>query len=282
MRKMMIHLLLALVIGFTCFVNPVVASEQSEVQWPAPKALQKNKGSAASPSKPTDQARKDSDPTNPEDLYALALTYENGEGGQKKSFKEAVRLYILAAQQGYAPAQYKAGFMHEEGNGVLPDHKEAERWYILAANQDYTLAQTSLARLYYHGHQVKQNYEAASVLSQLAANKDDRDAQVLLGKMYHYGHGFPQDYKSAAFWYKEAARLGSADGQFRFAVMLVSGQGVKKDPVAAYAWANLAAAQGHHEAEELREQVAQEFSQSRLDDAQALSQQYYKLYVEPF
>jgi TPR repeat protein len=38
---------------------------------------------------------------------------------------EAVKLYRLAAEQGYAPAQNNLGVMYEKGEGAATDCKEA-------------------------------------------------------------------------------------------------------------------------------------------------------------
>lgn len=49
----------------------------------------------------------------------------------------AVAWYRKAAEQGYAPAQYNLGYMHQSGEGVPEDHVESFAWYDLAAAQDY-------------------------------------------------------------------------------------------------------------------------------------------------
>ncbi|MCB9974661.1 MAG: sel1 repeat family protein [Rhodospirillales bacterium] len=222
---------------------------------------------------------KPDDPSDPKELFSLAMVFETGKNGQKRDMIEAARLYRLAAQQGYAPAQYKVATFYEEGEGVYRNYDEAARWYGKAADQDYTIAQTALAFMYFEGVKIDQDYPAAAALAELAASRNDPDAQLLLGKMYHYGYGVPQDYKTATFWYVKAAKLGVADAQYRVAVMLVTGQGIKKDLVKAYAWANVATSQGSYEAEELREEISGKLSKGQLEIAQNLSKQYYKVYV---
>ena len=65
---------------------------------------------------------------------------------------EAVRLYKLAASQGYAAAQTALGFCYAEGCGALAkDEKEAARLFKLAADQGYAPAQANLAALYAAG-----------------------------------------------------------------------------------------------------------------------------------
>jgi hypothetical protein len=50
-----------------------------------------------------------------------------------RDHKEASRLYLLAAEQGYARAQYDIGFMYGFGEGIPPqDNVRAYTWISLA------------------------------------------------------------------------------------------------------------------------------------------------------
>ena len=53
-------------------------------------------------------------------------------------------MYRLAAEQGFAPAQYNLGAMSFEGLGVPQDHKEAEKWFRRSAEQGIARAQEAL------------------------------------------------------------------------------------------------------------------------------------------
>ena len=53
--------------------------------------------------------------------------YANGEG-VPQSYKTAVKWYKLAAEQGYARAEYNLGMMYENGTGVRQDYKIALKW----------------------------------------------------------------------------------------------------------------------------------------------------------
>ena len=59
--------------------------------------------------------------------------------------------FILAADQGFAEAQFKLGIMYAEGRGVLKDEAEAVRWYRLAADQGLAGAQGDLGIMYASG-----------------------------------------------------------------------------------------------------------------------------------
>ena len=76
--------------------------------------------------------------------------YDNGEG-VPQDYKEAVKWYRLAAEQGHAKAQYNLGLMYDNGEGVPQDYKEAVKWYRLAAEQGVASAQTNLGFMYYNG-----------------------------------------------------------------------------------------------------------------------------------
>jgi TPR repeat protein len=69
--------------------------------------------------------------------------YEHGNGVQQ-SYAEAVTLYLTAAEQGNAIAQFDVGVMYEHGRGVIQNYAEAERWFRKAADQGYANAQTAL------------------------------------------------------------------------------------------------------------------------------------------
>jgi TPR repeat protein len=57
---------------------------------------------------------------------------------------EAVRLYTLAAEQGYAGAQTNLGVMYANGEGVARDRDRAIVWFRRAAAQGDRIAQNNL------------------------------------------------------------------------------------------------------------------------------------------
>ena len=60
--------------------------------------------------------------------------YRNG-WGVSQDYKEAVRWYRLAAEQGHAMAQSNLGVMYRNGEGVLADFIIAHMWFNIAASQ---------------------------------------------------------------------------------------------------------------------------------------------------
>ena len=62
--------------------------------------------------------------------------YRKGEGVPQDD-KTAVKWWTLAAEQGYALAQYNLGVMYRYGEGVLQDYVYAHMWFdITASNGD--------------------------------------------------------------------------------------------------------------------------------------------------
>ena len=66
----------------------------------------------------------------------LGYAYSLGEGVEKDK-AEAIRWYRLAADRGYAKAQYNLGCAHWNGEGVEEDKAEAIKWFRRAAQQGY-------------------------------------------------------------------------------------------------------------------------------------------------
>ena len=95
--------------------------------------------------------------------------YANGEGVLEDA-QQAVTWYRLAAEQGYAKAQYNLGLMYYQGHGVPQDYKTAVKWYTKAAEQGHTAAQFNLAFIYYQGQGVSQDNVYAHMWFDIAAS----------------------------------------------------------------------------------------------------------------
>ncbi len=150
------------------------------------------------------------------------------------------------AEQGDAAAQYNLGVMYASGEGVLQDYAKAVEWYRKAAEQG------------------------------------DVTAQYNLGIIYDTGQGVPQDYAKAALWYRKAAEQGDVIAQNNLGFMHANGRGVPQDYVQAYAWLNIAADQGGADAKKARDWIVPRITPAQLEQAQALSREYFEKYVMPF
>lgn len=83
--------------------------------------------------------------------YYLANMYQSGRGIPKNT-SVAHQYYMKAAKLGNAGAQYMIGYNYDEGyGGVKIDWKEAVKWYQKAANQNHSGAVYVLGEFYYFG-----------------------------------------------------------------------------------------------------------------------------------
>ena len=88
---------------------------------------------------------------------ALSDNQKGIEAYLASDYKEALMWYKLAADQGYADAQFNLGLMYSDGTGVPEDDTEALKWYHLAAEQGDFHAQYNLDVMYYNGEDVTKN-----------------------------------------------------------------------------------------------------------------------------
>ncbi len=87
-------------------------------------------------------------------------------------------LYRLAAEQGYAPAQFDLGGFYYNGLGVPQNYAEALKWYRLAAEQGHAGAQFDLASIYANGLGVPQDDTEALRWFRLADEQGIAGAQI--------------------------------------------------------------------------------------------------------
>jgi hypothetical protein len=76
-------------------------------------------------------------------------------------YSEAIRKWLLLAQQGDAAAQFSLGQMYESGKGLAQNYAEAAKWYARAAEQRLPEAQQNLGIAYALGRGVAQDYVEA-------------------------------------------------------------------------------------------------------------------------
>jgi TPR repeat protein len=175
----------------------------------------------------------------------LAHMYEYGKGIEK-DYQEALRLMRLAAEQGLARAEAQVGSMFERGKGLEKDYREAAKWYRLAAEQGDIYAQTNLGLLYEYGRGLEKDPREAAKWYRLAAEKGLAVAQSNLAKAYYYGRGVNKDRSEAARWFKKSADQGFEKAIYYLAWMYDHGEGgLPRDPDKAVRFYREAARKGH-------------------------------------
>jgi len=82
----------------------------------------------------------------------------------KNEKEKAVELWKIAAEKGYAPAQYNLGNCYQDGVIVKKNYKKAVKLYQLAVDQGDLYAYNNLAHCYMHGQGVKKDLKKADEL----------------------------------------------------------------------------------------------------------------------
>ena len=108
--------------------------------------------------------------------YDLGNDCLHGAHGVKKDVKRAFVLLSLAAEQGYANAQYQLGVMYMKGDGTKIDVKRAVEFFTLAAEQGLDKAQYNVGVMYANGQGVEQSFTTAKEWFQKAAAQGSKIA----------------------------------------------------------------------------------------------------------
>jgi localization factor PodJL len=167
---------------------------------------------------------------DPKALFVIGdMLMGDGPSAPGSDMQAAVNWFEMAAEMGFAPAQYRTGNAYEKGFGVERDLKAAMTWYQLAAEQGNVSAMHNLAVLY--------------------ATEVD-------------GH---RDMPEAARWFLEAAERGVKDSQVNLAILAARGEGVPQDLAESYKWLALAAKSGDKDAAAKRDEVAKFLSPEQLE-----------------
>ena len=210
-------------------------------------------------------------------LY-LPLVAADKDKPLPKDFKSLKAL----AEKGDALAQNNLGLMYGTGQGVDQNFKEAVKWFQKAADQGNANAQCSLGQIFSGNlglgeeKEVKQDFKEAVKWYQKAADQGDALAQYNLGVIYRDGQGVEQDFKEAVKWYQKAADQGYAIAQYVLGFMYANGQGVERNFVNGYAWWNIAASNGEQNAKKGLPQLVKLMIPAQIAKAEELVKEMVK------
>jgi len=151
----------------------------------------------------------------------LLVSIYNGDQGAEKNQEKVTHYFDRAVQQGYAPAQYDLGVIHEEAKNSLA----ALQCYRLAADQGFAPAQNKIGTLYEKGEGVGRNELTAVKYYQKAAAQRYAMATYNLGQAYDKGVSLKRDVKEAWRLYAQASDLGSSVASHRMAQKHENGWG---------------------------------------------------------
>jgi TPR repeat protein len=210
------------------------------------------------------KAKKSGEMSDKNEQYTVGLIRQtNGD------LESAIHLFKLSAAQGYDMAQYSLGNIYfRGGEGVAQDYPEALKWYLMAAEQGNVSAQVVAGAMYARGNGTKQDHVEANRWFLRAGNKGDAVAQFNMGMAYDNGLGVKTDHAQAFNWFLKSAENGVAQAQVTVGGMYAEGRGVKQDPVKAYSWIDRAAEEGFPPAITALEEVAKTMTPEQLSAAQ--------------
>ncbi len=146
---------------------------------------------------------------DPKAQYSLGKLYETGGQGESAQYKEAVKWYLKAAEQGIAAARNNLGRLFAQGKGVELDRTKAVEYWQLAAQSKHAMAQYNLGLAYFRGEGIEQNVEQAVFWFHQSANNGVGGAQYALGEVYRLGLSVPEDMVMAKQWYQKSALSGN-------------------------------------------------------------------------
>ena len=189
--------------------------------------------------------------------------------GYNDDTREAEKWLRLAAEQGYAQAQYGLGWIYS-----LPlygeNYSDAMKWYRLAAEQGYAPAQVAVGQLFARGFGIPRDREEAFRWYKLAADQGNVEAYLELSSYYRRGKA--KNLPEAVKWLRLAVEQGR--GFAMLAHMYREGEGVPQDNVQAYMWFELAFTQGDKSSAIYRDMVAAKMTQEQIAEAQHLAQEW--------
>ena len=180
--------------------------------------------------------------------------------GQQKNTPETAILFLEAALQGHAEAQFYYANCLLHGYGTDQDEKEAFSWFCRSADGDHLPAVSMVGYCLETGKGTEKDPEQAVVYYRRAADRGDAGAQANLGVCYGYAKGINQDWSEAVRLFTLAAEQGHSGAQRHLGSCYENAWGVTEDLRQAEKWYRAAADQGDSAAakklEELQKRLA--------------------------
>ena len=139
---------LASAICVCCYIIPTIASQEKELDSDVNMQKMRNF---------FEYKRRESVADNPKAQFDYGFMY----AGDPESQVIAAQWFQLAAEQGYAKAQYELGCMYTSGQGVGINCIEALKWFKMAAEQKHVASQYELGLIYEDGQGVDRSYNEA-------------------------------------------------------------------------------------------------------------------------
>jgi len=133
------------------------------------------------------------------------------------------------AEKGYAKAQFRMGWLYEQGVGVPQDYTKAREWYAKAMANGNAAALARTGLLYEIGLGVEKSYDKAAEFYQRAIREDNALGYAYMGYLYETGKGVSRDRERAAELFRTGMEKGNYLAMTRLGFLYQSGRGVSKD-----------------------------------------------------
>ncbi len=141
----------------------------------------------------------------------IGMNYIAGTGGVSKDTVQGFYFLKKGARLGSPTASFLLGSFYEDGKIVPRNYKEAVRWYQIAVDNGAPQAQGLLGDMYRDGRGVKKDYRKALQLYRKGAEGGANNAMSSLSGMYEKGMGVKKDLFQAYVWCRAAALTGSEE-----------------------------------------------------------------------
>lgn len=142
---------------------------------------------------------------------------------------EAVRLLMLAANQGLDIAAYRLGKLFLRGEEIEKDVGTALHWLWQAANKENQYAQYLLGKTYLKGEDVYADFSKAEELFEKASRQGNSYAKYSLAKMHLDGLAEHPDTGKALFLLRESADRGNVWAAYLLGKLLMRGELTEKN-----------------------------------------------------
>lgn len=193
-------------------------------------------------------------------------------------FSQTLLRLTADAKSGQAQAQYNLALLYEEGLGVPADLKQAVTLYLSAAEQEHVRAQYKLGLIYLNTHTDLQDTDQAIFWLRRAARQNDANAFYQLGLLFS-DPSRPQYYEMLALEYLlVAARQGHLLSQLKLGELYQTSQH-NADLMKAYIWLSVVQHRGDKRVAGSLQPLADKLTVQELSIArQAISEIYNAVY----
>ncbi len=138
------------------------------------------------------------------DEYELGNTFF-----KQKEYKEAIKHYTMAMEEGNAEAINMLGYCNQYNYGMDGNSSKMLEYYELASNKGSIRAKYNLGLCHFFGNHVKPNKTIGLSYITEAAEAGVADAQCFLAHCYKNGVKVDKDLTIANKWYEEANKNGN-------------------------------------------------------------------------